>query len=234
MYYVEQSLYRFQGTHLVFIFRERTLYVFSRNRPCVSIKGTYSYTVFKEHLKEHIMSNGSIPLSSYEIASNDPHGEEYIEPSLVFYVDDYQKININHDYKNHIMCGWSSFRAYLNSLTYLLDHQKDRGQNSLPYECLRKNGEIKKLMDLVKTRRVSLAKSNFDESLKNASIGFQSVDKIPDIEEGFWKRNGIKKHFHFASLRDRYFYLFTFTGIVRGELPIRAELSDIFSIVKVD
>jgi hypothetical protein len=50
-----------------------------------------------------------------------------------------------------------------------------------------------------------LAKSNFDESLKNASMRFQIVDKITDIEEGFWKRNGIKKNFHFASLLDRYF-----------------------------
>jgi hypothetical protein len=118
------------------------------------------------------------------------------------------------------MCGWSSFRAYLNALTYLLDLQKDRGQNSLPYGCLWKNVEIKKLMDLAKTRHVSLAKSNFDESLKNASMRFQIVDKIPDIEEGFGKMNGIKKHFHCASLRDRYFYLFTVTVIVRGESPI--------------
>jgi hypothetical protein len=105
---------------------------------------------------------------------------------------------------------------------------------SHPYGCLRKNGEIEKLIDLVKTRHVSLAKSNFDESLKNASMRFQIVEKIPDIEEGFWKINGIKNHFHCTSLRDRYFYLFTVTGIVRGESPIRAELSDMFSIVKVD
>jgi hypothetical protein len=118
------------------------------------------------------------------------------------------------------MCGWSSFRAYLDALEYLLNHQKDRGQNSLPCGCLRKNGEIKKLIDLVKTRHVSLAKSNFDESLKNASMRSQIVDKIPDIKEGFWKRNGIKKNFHCASLCDRYFYLFTVTGIVRGESPI--------------
>jgi hypothetical protein len=132
------------------------------------------------------------------------------------------------------MCGWSSFRAYLNALTYLLGHQKGCGQNSLPYGCIRKNGGIKKLMDLVRTRHVSLAKSNFDESPKNSSMRFQIADKIPDIEEGFWKRNGIKKNFHCASLRDRYFYLFTVTGIVRGESPIRAELSDMLSIVKED
>jgi hypothetical protein len=132
------------------------------------------------------------------------------------------------------MCGWSSFKAYLNAPTYLLDHQKDRGQNSLPYGYLWKNGEIKKLMDLVKTRHVSLAKIFFDESHKNASMRFQIVDKIPDIKEGFWKRNGIKKSFHCASLRDRYFYLFTVIGIVRGESPIRADLSDMFSIVKAD
>jgi hypothetical protein len=62
---------------------------------------------------------------------------------------------------------------------------------------------------------------------------FQIVDNIPDIAEGFWKRNGIKKNFNCASLRDRYVYLFTVTGIVRGESPIRAELSDMFSIVNV-
>jgi hypothetical protein len=37
------------------------------------------------------VSNDSIPLSSYEIASNDPHGEEYIEPSLVFCVEEFVK-----------------------------------------------------------------------------------------------------------------------------------------------
>jgi hypothetical protein len=89
-------------------------------------------------------------------------------------------------------------------------------------------------MDLVNTRHVSLAKSNFDESLKNASMRFQIVDNIPDIEEGFWKKNGIKNNFKCASLRDRYFYLFTIAGIVRGESPIRAELSDMLSIFKVD
>jgi hypothetical protein len=73
------------------------------------------------------MHNGSIPLTSYETSSNDRHGEEYIEPSLVFCVDDYRKINLNRDDKNHIMCGWSSFRAYINALVYLLDHQKDGG-----------------------------------------------------------------------------------------------------------
>jgi hypothetical protein len=252
MYYVEQSLNVLFGTILECImwnnpcvaFKERTLYLFLGNAPCMYFQGTGLVCLFKEHTRtlrsrnisrnEHIMYSGSIPLSSYEIASNDPHGEEYIEPSLVFCVDDYRKININHDYKNHIMCGWSSFRVYLNALPYLLDHQKDRGQNSLPYGCLRKNGEIKKLMDLVKTRHVSLAKGNFDESLNNASMRFQIVDNIPDIKEGFWKINGIKKNFHCASLRDMYFYLFAVTGIVRGESPIRADLSNMFSIVKED
>jgi hypothetical protein len=89
-------------------------------------------------------------------------------------------------------------------------------------------------MDLVKTRHVSLAKSNLDESFKNASMRFQIVGRIPDIEEGFWKRNGIKKQCHCASICDKYFYLFTITGFVRVESPIRSELSDMFSIVKVD
>jgi hypothetical protein len=92
----------FQGAHHEFFFKEHTIFLFSRNTPCVYFQGTYSYTVFKEHFKEHV-SNGFVPFSSYETASNDPHGEEYIEPSLIFCVDDYRKININHDYKNHIM-----------------------------------------------------------------------------------------------------------------------------------
>jgi hypothetical protein len=77
-------------------------------------------------------------------------------------------------------------------------------------------------------------KRNFDESLKNASMRFLFFDKIPDIEEDFWKRNWIKNKFHCSSLRDRYFYLFTIAGILWGESPTRAELSDMSSIVKVD
>jgi hypothetical protein len=39
---------------------------------------------------------------------------------------------------------------------------------------------------------------------------------------------------HVASLRERYFLLFTKGGLVSGESPIRDEFSDMFSIVKKD
>jgi hypothetical protein len=130
------------------------------------------------------------------------------------------------------MNGWSSFKSYLNALKYLLYHQKDMWHNSLPYGSLRNNGDMKKLMDLVKTRHVTVDKSNFDDSIKNASMRFHIVEKIPQIEEGFWNRNGHTKQWHVASLRDRYFFLFTKRGLVHGESPIRAELSGMFSIVK--
>jgi hypothetical protein len=115
------------------------------------VHGTHLIFNFKERISEN-----AAPFSFYftnvETSSNDPHGEEYIEPSLLFCLMDYVNINMNHNYKNHIMCGWSSFRAYLNALMFLIDHQKDSRYN--------KNGEIKKLVDLVKTRDISLAKSN--------------------------------------------------------------------------
>jgi hypothetical protein len=154
--------------------------------------------------------------------------------SELFDLADYVKINTNHDYKNHRINGWSSFKAYLNALTYLLDHQKYTGHDSLPYGSLRKNGDMKKLMDVVKTRHTTVAKSNFDDSIKNASMRFQIVEIIPQIGEGLWNRNGRAKQWHVASLRDRYFFLFTKGGLVCGESPIRAELSDMFSIVKKD
>jgi hypothetical protein len=155
-----------------------------------------------------------------------------ITSSELFDLAEYVKINTNHDYKTHRMNGWSSFKSYLNALTYLLDHQKYTGHNSLPYGSLRKNGDMKKLMDLVKTRHITVAKRNFDNSIKNASMRFQIVEKIPQIKEGFWNRNGHATQWHVASLRDRYFFLFTKGGLVCGESPIRAELSDMFSIVK--
>jgi hypothetical protein len=107
---------------------------------------------------------------------------------------EYVKINTNQHYKNHRINGWSFFKAYLNALTYLLDHQKDMGHNSLPYGSLRKNGDMKKLMNLVKTRHITVAKSNFDDIIKNAFMRFEIVEKIPQIEEGFWNRNGHAKH----------------------------------------
>jgi hypothetical protein len=61
---------------------------------------------------------------------------------------------------------------------------------------------------------------------------FQIVINIPNIEEGFMKTNVIKKQWHCNSLCDSYFYLLTISDIVRGESPIRAELSDMFSIAK--
>jgi hypothetical protein len=157
-----------------------------------------------------------------------------ITSSELFDLADYVMINTNHDYKNHRMNGWSSFKTYINALTYLLDHKKDMGHNSLPYGSLRRNGDMKKLMDLVKTRHITVAKSNFDDSIKNASMRFPIVEKIPQIEKGLCNWNGHAKQWHVASLRDRYFFLFTKGGLVRGESLIRADLSDMFSIVKKD
>ena len=66
-------------------------------------------------------------------AARDPYGEYSIVPRDLFDEIDYEKINKHHDYQNHVMNGWSSFKTYLNALTYLLDHQKDLGHNSLAY-----------------------------------------------------------------------------------------------------
>jgi hypothetical protein len=89
-------------------------------------------------------------------------------------------------------------------------------------------------MDLVKTRHITVAKSNVDDIIKNASMSFQIVEKISQIEEGFWNKNGDAKQWYVASLKDRYFFLFTKGVLIRGESPIRAELYDMFSIVKKD
>jgi hypothetical protein len=53
------------------------------------------------------------------------------------------------------------------------------GHNSLPYGSLRNNGDMKKLMDLVKTRHIAVAKISFYDSFKNAYMRFQIVEKIP-------------------------------------------------------
>jgi hypothetical protein len=132
-------------------------------------------------LNDHL-SNGILFFKLLISAALDPHREELIESSNLFDLDDYVKINTNHDFKNHQMNGWSSFKSYLSALTNLLDHQKDMGHNSLSYSYLRKNGDMKKLIDLVNTRHIMVAKRNFDDSINNASMRFQIIENIPQIE----------------------------------------------------
>jgi hypothetical protein len=106
----------------------------------------------------------------------DPPVEGYIGPSDLCELDAYVKINTNHE----IIKNPNEWLVVIQ----ILHHQQDMGHNYLPYKFLGECSDMKKLMDLAKIRHTKVAKSNFDDSIKNASMRFQIIEKIPQIEEG--------------------------------------------------
>jgi hypothetical protein len=104
----------------------------------------------------------------------DPPGEGYFGPYDLCELDAYVKINTSHQLiknPNELLVVFQ-----------ILHHQQDTGHNYLPYESLGGNSDMKNLMDLVKIRYNTVAKSNVDDSIKNSPMRCQIIEKIPQIE----------------------------------------------------
>ena len=95
---------------------------------------------------------------------------------------------------------------------------------------------FQKLMNIVQERKPRQDRKNFVEKIDKDSAPMESVTHINLIEEAFFnagvktsgKFKAIKKSVH-ASLRNRFTFLCTTCGILRGESMFKGELSDLFT-----
>lgn len=88
-----------------------------------------------------------------------------------------------------------------------------------------------KVMENVGTRESRINKKNHKEKLDHDFAPYTAVEDIPKIEEALWNSGRfVSDRIAFASLRNRYCFLQTLCGILRGESVYNAELSDMLGI----
>ena len=86
-------------------------------------------------------------------------------------------------------------------------------------------------MDMVKGRKARIDKANYAEKINHESAPYAAVENIRDLEKKFFVdgMTGTNRQI-FAALRNRYTFLHTCCGILRGESVFKAELSDWFGL----
>ena len=111
--------------------------------------------------------------------------------------------------------------------------QRDDGINTHAEEIVF-GTKLSKVMLHVKQRKPRMDKKKFKENVNNESAPMEAVQHISAIEESFF-HNGISKtggnRVIHAALRDRFTFLATMCGLLRGETLFKAELSDVFRII---
>ena len=130
------------------------------------------------------------------------------------------------------MIGFQALIQYYSAVLKLLDSQTF---NRLTREQAR-SARVKQLLSMVsvpnqvKQRKVTLSKRNYEEKIESDIFGYTQVHAIPVVELALFERNAFSHHTCQCALRDRYCFLMSFCGILRGESLFLCELSDLFDV----
>jgi hypothetical protein len=135
------------------------------------------------------------------------------------------------------LLGWEHFKQYFNAIVdiHARSHQRDVLGMSTPDllpEMIRKNKDVKKLINSVKSQKVRVTREAFAKRLDAGALPFEVLVKLPQIEEEMWKLNSHSGPYAVSGLRDLFFLLFTKACLVRGESLCHAELSDLLSMAE--
>ena len=126
-------------------------------------------------------------------------------------------------------CGYSVLNQTKCALKELWQEQWDLRKNSYGVQEVFGN-YTKHLLKLAQRRKVTQDKRNFAEKIDKDSAPLAAVSHIDKLEEYLWTRGEEKKNARslFSSLRNRFLFLFTVKGVLRGDCLYKAELSDLF------
>ena len=123
--------------------------------------------------------------------------------------------------------------ACLSAIIKLFERQRDNNCNNLVKEQIRSE-RVTRLLALVKRRKKAIKKATFSENLDSELTPYLLVHKVPDIEKALFFKNHTTMAYSQASLRDRFFFLLSHQGILRGESITQCELSDLCDVVLED
>jgi hypothetical protein len=127
--------------------------------------------------------------------------------------------------------GLDTFSMYRSALYSMWDEQKANRMNSYSWHGDIWHAECKKLRTYVKLRIPLQRRRNYVEKLDSNFAPYTVLDSLPKIERSFWDR-GVSDTTRgycstLASLRNRYVFLKSFSGVLRCESLTKAKLSDL-------
>ena len=122
--------------------------------------------------------------------------------------------------------GWDMVNHYRCAIKRVLRYQKDNNANSLDKEAL-DSERIVRLLENVAKRKDRVAKANFKERMDGEFTPYKMIAEVTEIEDFMWNYHCQTPAFGAASLRDRYQFLGTLSGVLRSESLYRGDLSDL-------
>jgi hypothetical protein len=114
----------------------------------------------------------------------------------------------------------------MSAILKLWKTQNDAGSNNVTKETLRSE-RVTRLLNLVRNREKLLKRLNYREKCDRELSPYAIVGEIGNLSMELFNKNGSSPTLCQASLRDRFVFLLTTFGILRGESLFRAELSDL-------
>ena len=124
------------------------------------------------------------------------------------------------------LLGFSQLNIYKCAVQRLHGEQYDNGANRKTWDEIYTQ-RCKELLKLVKLRKPSEDRKHFKEKVDHTFLPYQVATEKPRLEEALWKRNAMHcLEISTGALRDRFVFLFTNGGLLRGESLFKAELSD--------
>jgi hypothetical protein len=136
-------------------------------------------------------------------------------------------------YKEPNPVGYEVVNQHLCAILKIHRRQVDLSSNNLTKDQLRSE-RVQVLLKSVKMRKRRVAKENYAEKIDSEFAPFLLVRSVPLIEEKLFDRNAFAPSYSMASLRDRYCFLMSHCGVLRGESLFKCELSDLCDLVMDD
>jgi len=126
--------------------------------------------------------------------------------------------------------GYSQVNSYKAAIKRLYQHQELHNMTSFLWGHIWRS-DCEELMTHVKTRKKAMDKRNYKEKMDSSFTCFKAKGKEELIEKELWESGNVSSLRHaFPPIRHRFIFLFTTSGILRGESLYSAELSDCFSV----
>ena len=124
--------------------------------------------------------------------------------------------------------GFSSWEKCRSAIMNLAMQQRSENSNSNRIDDFKTN-RMESLKRYVIMRAPHIKEARFDEKMDEDTIPYRMVEFIKPLEQKFWEYKSNHLSQSMVSLRNRLFYLFTLTALVRGESLWRLCLSDFFA-----
>ena len=118
----------------------------------------------------------------------------------------------------------------ISSIVKLWKFQRDSGANGSSKEDLR-SSRVQDLLRSVKNKKALVKKANYEEKMGHLLSPFVIAQELPKIVEYLFEHNKSSLIKCGSSLRDRFFLLQTWYGILRGKSVVAAELSDLCGLL---